>query len=82
MLGMIRTCLVLSLAFAGAAVWASADKQPALPRFNHDLARPHEIKPHRHTIPMPGVGHGYNQLDLVLTVSATGQVTEAQPAGG
>jgi hypothetical protein len=78
---MIRTGLVLSFVLASVGLCASAGAQPTLPSFDYDQARAHEIKPHRHTIPMPGVGHSYSQLDLTLTVSPAGAVIEAKPSG-
>ena len=78
---MIRTGMVLSLVLASVGLCASAANKPAPPAFDYDQARAHEIKPHRHTIPMPGVGHSYSQLDLTLTVSADGAVIDAEPSG-
>ena len=79
---MIRTGVVsFALACALVAAFAAADK-PALPFFNADEARGHEIKPHRHTVSMAGIGHDYSVLDLTLTVSPEGRVLKAVPSGG
>ncbi len=80
MLGMIRKAVVLALLLSSAFPRASGEK-PAAPSFDSDVARTHEIKPHRHTIPMVGVSHGFNQLHLTLTVSAAGEVMDAKADG-
>jgi ankyrin repeat protein len=49
--------------------------------FDYDVARTHEIKPHRRTIPHAGVSEGFNQLHLTLTVSPAGDVLEANAEG-
>ncbi|HZB88360.1 MAG TPA: ankyrin repeat domain-containing protein [Terracidiphilus sp.] len=48
---------------------------------DYDTARTHELKPHRRTIPHEGVRAGFNQLHLTLTVSPTGDITDAKADG-
>lgn len=50
-------------------------------RVQYGLARAHELKPHRRTIPMAGVRSGFNQLRLTLQVSVTGDVMRAEASG-
>lgn len=57
------------------------EKKPAFSSFDYQVARTHEIKPHRRTIPLDGVTEGFNQLHLTLTVSALGDVVEAKAEG-
>ena len=66
--------VVLCAAIAGAA--------PGAIHFGYDVARAHEIKPHRRTIPLVGVRNGFNQLHLTLTVSQVGEVLSANATGG
>jgi hypothetical protein len=80
MLDMLRATAILALFVSCSFLSAQNTKQPALPSFNYDIARTHEIQPHRHTIPMKGVHVGFNQLSLTLTISPTGDVLHAEPA--
>ena len=48
---------------------------------SYDQARPHELLPHRRTIPLRGVHPGFNQLHLTLLVSPTGDVLHAEATG-
>ena len=77
-LGMIRAAFALACMLSSVCLWASDEKRPLYPFFDYDVARPHEIKPHRRTIPLEGVRPGFNQLHLTLTVSPTGDVLEAK----
>jgi ankyrin repeat protein len=70
------TCLVSSVFFQ-----ESGDKRLSNPSFDYDVARGHEIKPHRRTIPVKGVHPGFNQLHLTLIVSPTGEVVDADAGG-
>jgi ankyrin repeat protein len=70
------TCLVSSFLFQ-----ESADKRQSNPSFDYDVARGHEIKPHRRTIPLKGVRPGFNQLRLTLIVSPAGDVASADASG-
>jgi ankyrin repeat protein len=70
------TCILLSSFFQ-----ESADKRHSNPSFGYDLARGHEINPHRRTIPVKGVHSGFNQLRLTLTVSPAGDVVSADASG-
>ncbi len=67
------TCLLSILCLP-----ASDDKRPS---FGYDVARKHEIKPHRRTIPLNGVHPGLNQLRLTLIVSPEGEVQDAKATG-
>lgn len=51
------------------------------PSFDYDVARAHEIKPHRRTIPMQGVRSGFNQLHITVIVSPAGEVVDAKAGG-
>jgi hypothetical protein len=70
-----------------AAGWALAGwsglvaQEKGLPTIGYDVARGHEAKPHRRTIPVEGMRQGFNQLKLTLTVSAAGDVTHAEASG-
>jgi ankyrin repeat protein len=70
------TCLLSSILFQ-----ESGDKKPSNPSFGYDVARGHEIKPHRRTIPLKGVRPGFNQLRLTLIVSPDGDVASADASG-
>lgn len=60
---------------------AADDKQLSYPSFEYQIARKHEIKPHRRTVPLKGVHEGNNQLYLKLVVSESGDVLEAKAGG-
>lgn len=78
---MIRATIALAcLLLSGVRLWG-AEKQAAYPSFDYDVARAHEIKPHRRTVPHVGVGEGFNQLHLTLTVSPSGDVLDATAEG-
>lgn len=70
------TCLLSSIFFQ-----ESGDKKHSNPSFDYEVARGHEIKPHRRTIPVKGVHPGFNQLRLTLIVSPTGGVASADASG-
>jgi hypothetical protein len=61
-------------------VLARNEKRPPYPSYQYDVARAHEIKPHRRNIPLEGVRPGF-QLRLTLTVSPTGEVLAADAHG-
>ena len=52
-----------------------------LPKIEYDIARKHELQPHRRTIPHEGVREGFNQLHLTLTVSPLGDVVDEDAQG-
>jgi hypothetical protein len=59
--------------------------QPVYPYFDYQVARDHEIKPRRRAIPVDGMDQEHkwsHQLYLKLTVSPTGDVTNAEASGG
>lgn len=70
------TCILLSIFYQD-----SGDKRDSNPSFDYDVARIHEIKPHRRTIPIKGVRPGHNQLRLTLIVSPAGDVESADANG-
>lgn len=57
------------------------DPHSPYPPISYEVARAHEVKPHRRTIPFNGVRPGFNQLHLTLIVSPTGDVTKADASG-
>jgi ankyrin repeat protein len=48
---------------------------------DYEVARAHEQKPHRRSIPVQGAQGGFSQLHLALTVSRVGDVTGADAEG-
>jgi hypothetical protein len=77
---MRRILLFLACLLASSFLRAADEKLVANPSFGYDVARSHELKPHRRTIPIKGVQPGFNQLHLTITVSATGEVMEIHPS--
>jgi len=75
----IRLTSALTVSLLMAVPLTQDSKQSPHPAFDYDTARSHEIKPHRRTIPIEGAQGGFNQLHLTLTVSATGDVLDADP---
>src|SRR5437660_2815246 len=71
---------VVGLLVASSAV-ASQDDGATPPSYDYEVARTHEIKPHRRVIPLAGVSSGFNQLRISLAVSAFGDVTRADAGG-
>src|SRR5437879_6600599 len=80
---MIRRIIFGVVFLACSSLLGSAEdkKSPHL-AFDYDVARKHELKPHRRTIPLEGVHSGFNQLHLTVTVSVTGDVVDAEATGG
>jgi hypothetical protein len=81
-LGMIRPLIALIFCVAGSSLWAIDQRSQNYPSFDYDLAKAHEIEPHRRTVPLDGVRGGLNQLRLTLTVSSEGEVIDAEAGGG
>ena len=81
MLGSFRPLATLICMVAGACLWASGETRSPYPSYGYDVARAHEIKPHRRTIPFEGVRPGFHQLRLTLTVAPTGDVVHADANG-
>ena len=80
--GMIAAFVTTAGLLLGTVAGMSDEKKLANPQFNFQTAREHELKPHRHSFPEEGSQPQFNnQLRLTLTVSATGEVTEAKAAG-
>jgi ankyrin repeat protein len=78
---MTRTIVALACLLSSILFQKSDDKGPSKPSFDYDVARGHEIKPHRRTIPLKGVRPGFNQLRLTLIVSPAGDVASADASG-
>jgi ankyrin repeat protein len=73
-------------ALLSAALWTGLLAQQATapssyPAIAFDVARAHEIKPHRRTIPLEGATGGFNQLHITLTVSPVGTVIDSRADG-
>ena len=78
---MIRTIIASTCLLSSIFFQESGDKKSSNPSFEYDVARRHEIKPHRRTIPLKGVRPGFNQLRLALIVSPAGDVVSADASG-
>lgn len=81
MLGMVRTLAALICLLPNISLHAFMKDGPSPPSFSYEVARAHEIKPHRRTIPVEGTRPGFNQLHITLTVSSAGDVTDAKAGG-
>ena len=77
----MRTIIALACLLSSIFFQESGDKRHSNPSFDYDVARGHEIKPHRRTIPLKGVTPGFNQLRLTLIVSPAGEVASADASG-
>jgi hypothetical protein len=82
MLDMIRTIVAFTCSLPSLSLWASSEKRPLYPSCDYSIARAHETKPRRRTIPLKGKLPGFNQLRLTLTVSPRGDVVDADAGGG
>ena len=78
---MVRPIATLVCLMSNLLLSASSGKRPLYPSYPYDVARAHEIKPHRRTIPLEGVRPGFNQFRLTLIVSPTGDVIDAHAQG-
>lgn len=78
---MCRTIVSLTCLLAASFTWAQDEKRPSYPSYDYEIARAHEIKPHRRTVPLKGVDPGFNQIRLTLTVSPVGDVVDADAGG-
>lgn len=76
--GMLCVLCVATFSFVG----VRAQERQQYPSFDYGVARAHEIKPHRRTIPLSGVEAGENQLRITLKVSPAGQVLDATASSG
>src|SRR5258708_15488955 len=81
MLDMVRTIAALTCLLPSICLRASIQERPSYPSYDYEVARTHEIKPHRQTIPVEGMGPGHDQLHITLTVSPAGDVKDADAAG-
>lgn len=77
----MRPIIALTCLFSSIFFQESGGKIHSNPSFDYDVARGHEIKPHRRTIPVNGVLPGFNQLHLTLIVSPAGDVASADASG-
>ena len=80
MLDMVRALFTVAFLLTS-SLWAFSQKEDSYPTFDYSVARSHEIKPHRRSIPHKGVKPGFNQLRLTLTVSPEGDVMNAEAGG-
>ncbi len=78
MIGAILTSVYL---LASTPFLTQNQEPSSYPSYEYDVARRHEIRPHRRTIPVEGVNGGFNQLKLTLTVSPSGNVLKAAAGG-
>jgi hypothetical protein len=74
-------CILLFCFLVGDGVLAQTEKRPRYASFEYEVARAHEIKPHRRNIPHEGIRRGFHQLQLTLTVSPSGEVLTADAGG-
>lgn len=77
----MRTIIALACLLSSVFLQESDDKKHSNPSFDYEVARGHEVKPHRRTIPLKGVRPGFNQLRLTLIVSPAGDVASADASG-
>ena len=77
----VRRTIVFTCALASMSLCALSEERSSYPSFDYDVARAHEIKPHRREIPLEGVSPGFHQLRLTLTVSPSGEVLDAKASG-
>jgi len=75
---MIRSFAVFVLALSSTFLVVAEE---TLPSFAYEVARSHEIQPHRLMISMAGVRFPFTQLHLTLTVSPAGNVLDAKATG-
>jgi ankyrin repeat protein len=76
---MLGTLVALTLIHG--SLQASDQAHNPYPSISYEVARSHEMKPHRRTIPVAGVRPRFNQLRLNLVVSPTGDVMKAEASG-
>lgn len=76
MVGILAALLLINGSFL-----APDDPHSSYPSISYEVARSHEVKPHRRTIPVDGVRPGFNQLHLTLIVAPTGDVMKADASG-
>jgi len=77
----MRVVSVLALILFVSPLHAQDREAPQYPCFDYQVARTHEIKAHRRSIPMVGVRSGFNQLRLTLMVSPNGEVLQSDAGG-
>ena len=72
-----KSIMMVSCAMALTSTALYSGSGPSFARFDYDVARAHEIKPHRRTVPLKGMREGSSQFHITLTVSPTGDVIDA-----
>jgi hypothetical protein len=75
----MKRAIAVFIMFLSLPLWAADDKRISYPSYDYEAAISHEIKPHRHSVPLKGVSSGFNQIRITLTVSPTGDVVDAEP---
>ena len=76
---MLRSVFAATGLICAGLVFGADEKMPS---FSYEVARAHEIKPHRRNIPHESIECGFNNtLSLSLMVSAKGDVTDVQASG-
>ena len=78
---MVRFSVTIVYLLLCCFAWASEEPQVSYPHYDYEVAKEHEIKPHRRAIPVDGVQPGFNQLHLTLTVSPAGDVIDSKADG-
>lgn len=77
---MVRRALVLAALLSCGLLWSADEKPASYPSYSHEIAKKHEIPPHRNVIRIGGVTD-VDQLQLNLVVSPTGEVISADVEG-
>lgn len=77
---MVRPLLALASLLSGSLLWTADDVPARYPSYSYEIAKKHEIPPHRGVIRIQGVSD-VDQLQLNLVVSPTGEVISAKADG-
>lgn len=77
----ILFCLISVCLFSDSCLSLAQVSSPSYASCNYNIARRHEIKPHRRIIPLEGRVVGSGQLSLTLTVSPKGDVLSVEADG-
>src|SRR6185312_6736653 len=73
---MPKSALLVFVCLLGA--FCSSARTQELPSFDYDVARSHELKPHRRAIPLKGVKEDVYAFHITLTISPSGDVVQAE----
>jgi hypothetical protein len=79
---MIRTIVALACVLSSISLSASDEKPPLSHGYSDSTVHDHEIKPHRHKVPLDGVDAGFHQIQLSLIISSKGDVEDAKAVAG